>query len=115
MKSKILIVEPFRDYEITPLNTDTLMVIQTHGHYSRYVTTSSNFGTVIINDMQLRELCPLTIRFIIDCCTHTINNCDTINDVKFEFMLGGCRVHETTFLLLESTLQERINAKDTYT
>lgn len=111
MKSKILIVEPFRDYEITPLNTDTLMVIQTHGHYSRYVATSCNFGTVIINDMQLRELCPLTIRFIIDCCTHTINSCPYAGDVQFQIFLAGKLEYESKFSVLENKLRDLLKTK----
>lgn len=110
MKTKILIVDPFRDYEFPFVNTDTLLLIQNKRPVK--MMSSGFFGTIIINDMTLRELCPQMVQFLIDCCTHTINNCTTVNDVCFEFMIGGCKVHEDTFLQLEDKLRELIQLEN---
>lgn len=104
MKTKLLIVDPFRDYEFPFVNTDTLLLIQNKRPVK--LMSSGHFGTVIINDMTLRELCPAMAQFLIDCCTHTINNCTTVNDVCFQFVLGGCKVHESSFTELEEKLRE---------
>lgn len=110
MRTKILIIDPFRDYEFPFVNTDTLLLIQNKRPVK--MMSSGFFGTVLINDMTLRELCPQMVQFLIDCCTHTINNCTTVNDVCFEFVIGGCKVHESTFSQLESQLRDLLKPEN---
>lgn len=110
MKTKILIVDPFRDYEFPFVNTDTLLLIQNKRPVK--LMSSGFFGTVIINDMALRELCPQMVQFLIDCCTHTINNCAYAGDVDFQIFLAGKLEYQSKFSLLEEKLRELIKPEN---